>query len=102
MRVSPVNIQIIGGEIAIAWNDGTETYLPLEVLRRHCPCAQCGGEPDVLGNTMKPTVTHTAASFRIRSFEVVGGYALQPVWEDGHGSGLYTFQSLQKLGAAGL
>ena len=97
MRLSPVNIQIVGSELAVAWNDGTETYLPLESLRRSCPCAQCCGEPDVLGNVEVPRATYTQASFRLRSFEVVGGYALQPVWEDGHRSGLYAFQYLQKL-----
>ena len=99
MRLSPVNIQIVGSELAVAWNDGTETFLPLETLRRSCPCAQCGGEPDVLGNVEQPHVTYTLSSFRLRSFEVVGGYALQPVWEDGHRSGLYSFQYLQKLGS---
>jgi len=98
MRLSPVNIQIVGGELAIAWNDGAETYLPLEVLRSHCPCAQCGGEPDVLGNVILPSVDYTPASFRIRSFEVVGGYALQPSWEDGHNAGLFAFDYLRKLG----
>ena len=97
MRLSPANIQIIGDELAIAWNDGRESYLKLEFLRRHCPCAQCGGEPDVLGIVERPTVTYAPASFGLRSFEVVGGYALQPVWNDGHGSGLYTFAYLQKL-----
>lgn len=98
MRLSPVNIQIVGGELAIAWNDGAETYLPLEVLRRHCPCAQCGGEPDVLGNVIVPEVSYTPGSFRIGTFEVVGGYALQPRWEDGHNAGLFTFDYLRKLG----
>ena len=99
MRLSPVNIQIIGEEIAIAWNDGTESFIQLESLRRHCPCAQCGGEPDVLGNVERPTVTYTERSFRLVRFEIVGGYALQPTWVDGHSSGLYTFQYLKRLGA---
>ncbi len=48
MHLDPTNIQQIGEELAIAWNDGTESYLKLEMLRRACPCAACGGEPDVL------------------------------------------------------
>jgi DUF971 family protein len=100
MRLTPVNIQVIGQEFAILWNDGTETYLQLELLRRHCPCAACGGEPDVLGNSDKPTVVYKAASFRVRSYQIIGGYALQPTWEDSHNSGLYTFEYLKKLAAA--
>ena len=101
MRLLPLNIQVFGNELAIAWNDGTETFLALEFLRRHCPCAACGGEPDVLGHVEKPAVTYTPASFRIRSYQVIGGYALQPTWEDSHNSGLYAFQYLKRLGEAG-
>jgi len=52
MRLEPTNIQQIGNELAIQWNDGIESYLDLQFLRRACPCAACGGEPDVLGNIM--------------------------------------------------
>jgi len=100
MRLAPTNLQIIGDELAIVWNDGLESYLKLEAVRRHCPCAGCGGEPDILGHVVKPKVTHTDASFRLRSHHLVGGYAWQPTWEDGHGTGLYSFDFLRKLGAA--
>jgi len=99
-RLIPKDIQQIGNELAIAWNDGTESYLPLEKLRRACPCAACGGEPDVLGNIERPHLTYSDASFGLRSFAIIGGYALQPTWEDGHGTGLYTFPFLQRLGAS--
>ena len=100
MPLSPANLQIIGDELAIAWSDGLETYLRFETLRRFCPCAGCGGEPDVLGNIDKPEVTHTPASFQLRSHQFVGGYAWQPVWADGHSSGLFGFDYLRKLDAA--
>ena len=99
MRIAPTNIQVIGNEIAIVWNDGGETYLPLELLRRGCPCAACGGEPDVMGNVVRPEVTYTSQSFEIKSHHLVGGYAFQPTWADGHSSGLYSFDYLRLLGA---
>ena len=95
----PSNIQQIGPELAIAWNDGQESYIPLETLRRACPCAVCGGEPDVLGNLIRPDVSYTPESFQLRNFHVIGGYALQPTWADGHGTGLYPFAFLRHLGA---
>lgn len=98
-RLTPTNIQAIGSELAIAWSDGTESYVPMEALRRGCPCAACGGEPDVLGRVIRPEVTYTSQSFDLRGFAVVGGYALQPSWADGHGTGLYTFPYLQRLAA---
>jgi DUF971 family protein len=57
-RLLPTNVQQIGAELAFAWNDGTESYLSLERLRRACPCAACGGEPDVMGNIERPDVTY--------------------------------------------
>lgn len=98
--MAPEQIQVIGDELAIRWNDSSETYLPLEFLRRACPCAGCGGEPDVLGRVVRPEVTHTPASFRLLGYQLVGGYAIQPTWEDGHSSGLYTYQYLKRLEAA--
>jgi DUF971 family protein len=50
-----------------------------------------------LGNIERPDVTYTDASFRLRGYQMVGGYALQPLWEDGHGTGLYSFAFLQRL-----
>ena len=99
MRLEPINIQQIGSELAIQWNDQTESYLNLEKLRRACPCAACGGEPDVLGNISRPLVSYTNNSFQLASFNMVGGYALQPRWRDGHDTGLFTFQYLRRLSA---
>lgn len=99
-RLTATNIQLIGPELAIRWSDGEESFLPLEYLRRGCPCAECGGEPDVMGNVSRPDVTYTPESFELASFHIVGGYALQPAWKDGHGSGIYSYQYLRQLHAA--
>ena len=99
MRLEPKNIQQIGNELAIQWNDGSESYLGLELLRRACPCAACGGEPDVLGNISRPHVSYSDDSFVLTSFDLVGGYAVQPHWRDGHETGIYSFQYLRRLAA---
>jgi DUF971 family protein len=96
-RLAPANIAVIGPELAIAWNDETETYLSLEKLRRACPCASCCGEPDALGNIVRPEVRYVPSSFELRSWQLVGGYALQPAWADGHATGLYTFPYLRRI-----
>ena len=100
MRLEPTNIQQIGEELAIVWNDGKESFFDLETLRRACPCAACGGEPDVLGNISRPQVTYSDKSFQLAGFELIGGYALQPRWADGHNSGIYSFTYLLRLGQA--
>jgi len=94
----PSSIQKIGSELAIAWSDGLETYVPTETLRRACPCATCGGEPDVLGQTIRPDTSYTPDSFELTGWEIVGGYGLQPRWADGHRTGIYPYPFLRKLG----
>jgi len=97
----PVDVQQIGEELALKWDDGSETYLPLESLRRACPCAGCRGERDVMGNLYRgPEAPLSAAAFQLVRVVPVGDYALQPVWADGHASGIYPFDYLRKTGEA--
>lgn len=96
--MKPANVQVIGSELAVKWQDGTESYIPLEKLRRHCPCAGCAGERDIMGNVYKaPEKALGPRDFQIRSLNTVGGYAIQPTWADGHSSGLYSFDYLHRL-----
>jgi len=88
---------VMGTELALAWDDGEESYIQLEALRRACPCAACQGEPDALGRVVRPNVTLGEKAFDLLNWEVVGGYALQPRWADGHATGIYTFQYLRGL-----
>lgn len=92
------DIQQIGTELAIKWADGSESFVTLEKLRRACPCAGCKGEMDVMGNLYKgPEITLKAESFILRSLAQVGTYAVQPVWSDGHNSGIYSYDYLKRI-----
>ena len=96
----PRNIVLVGHELAIVWDDGREDYFPLETLRRACPCAQCKGEKDLFGNLYKgPERPLTPRSFEVVTHRPVGAYALQVDWADGHNDGIYSFESLRRLGA---
>ena len=97
MPLALENAAVIGNEFALCFADGFEAYLPLPMLRRACPCALCQGEPDALGRVIRPKVEHGPRSFDLLKFDVVGGYAIQLSWADGHASGIYTFAYLQKL-----
>ena len=95
----PRDIQQIGAELAIKWDDGAETFISLEKLRRHCPCAGCKGEVDIMGNLYKgPDRPLSPQAFQLVRIANVGGYALQPVWADGHTTGLYSFEYLKRVG----
>ena len=47
---APANIQLIGSEVAIGWDDGAESYFTFEKLRAASPSAETAGERDILGN----------------------------------------------------
>ncbi len=87
----------MGNELAISWNDGVEQYLPLELLRRACPCATCCGEPDVLGRGEVPARNYKPGSFTLKSYEFIGGYALLFRWADDHATGIYSYNLLRSL-----
>jgi len=98
--LQPAMVQKIGTELAVAWIDGAESLFPLEFLRRQCPCAACGGEPDVMGNVARPKNEYSARSFDLASWQTVGGYAIQPKWGDGHSTGIYSYAYLRRLAEA--
>ena len=102
LRVKLLDLQTIGAELAVKWDDGAEGFVPLEKLRRACPCAACQGEKDIMGNVYRgPGRPLTAEAFRLLRIVNVGGYAVQPVWGDGHNTGIYPFEYLRKLADAG-
>jgi len=94
----PLDIQPIGNELAVKWDDGGESFIPLETLRRCCPCAGCKGETDIMGNLYKnPAQPLSAKAFELTRIVSVGGYAIQPVWADGHATGIYSFDYLRRI-----
>jgi len=94
----PLDIQPIGLELAVKWDDGREDFIPLEKLRRACPCAGCKGEIDILGNVHKnPEKPFALNAFNLVKISSVGGYAIQPVWADGHNTGIYSFEYLRQI-----
>ena len=91
-------MQVIGNELAIKWDDGSESFVNLEVLRRACPCAGCKGEVDVMGNLSKgPDIPLSEQSFKLLEISSVGGYGIKPLWGDQHGTGIFDFELLKNL-----
>jgi len=94
---APEDLQVIGGELALRWPGGEENYLSLETVRRHCPCAACCGEPGLTRPIPGVEMKLSQESFRLKGMQRVGGYAIQPTWEDGHGTGIYSWEYLRKI-----
>jgi DUF971 family protein len=57
---------------------------------------------DVMGNLHKgPEQPLSPASFRLVRVERIGTYAVQPVWADGHTTGIYSFDYLRRAAGEG-
>jgi DUF971 family protein len=55
-----------------------------------------------MGNVYKnPERPFTPESFRLVRITNVGGYALQPVWGDGHSTGIYSYEYLKRVATLG-
>ncbi len=79
--------------LEVAFDDGARFELPFEYLRVHSPSAEVKGhgpgqEVLVLGKQ----------NVGIRAVEPVGQYAVKLVFDDGHDSGLFTWNYLRELG----
>jgi len=96
--MQPVDMQVIGDQFAVKWSDDSESYIPMRRFREACPCAGCKGEMDVMGHVYKgPEQQLAPQSYQLRSVQRVGGYGIQPVWADGHSTGIFSFEYLRRL-----
>lgn len=94
---TPSNIQLIGNEVAILWNDGAETYFIMEDLRAASPSAQNIGERDILGNQYGGDGPKQFPGVTVVGWEQVGNYAIRFDFSDGHRTGLYSYDYLREL-----
>ena len=80
--------------LAIAFEDGTKFELPAEYLRVESPSAEVQGH----GASTKVTVAGKK-NVTISKIEPVGNYAVRLIFDDGHDTGLFSWDYLFKLGA---
>lgn len=95
---APKDIQIVGAEVAIAWNDGVEQYIPAAFLRANSPSAEVAGERDIFGVRHGGEAPRRHEGVTVLGWHPVGGYAVRFEFSDGHRTGLYTFPLLRRLG----
>lgn len=96
---APVNIQLIGNEVAIVWDDGTESYYPFEKLRAASPSAETAGERDIFGTQYGGGGKRDFTGVQVTSWERIGNYAIRFDFSDGHRTGLYAYDYLKSLAA---
>ncbi|MBE2219534.1 MAG: DUF971 domain-containing protein [Ignavibacteria bacterium] len=76
------------------WDDGSESMLMLANLRKSCPCANCIADRNNRPETYIPLLS--SAQLTLKEVKPVGSYAIQLVWQDGHDSGIYTYDKLKE------
>lgn len=77
--------------LRVLWDDDTLNDYPFAYLRGWCPCAVCqghGGERHFV----------EVENPQLVSINMVGNYAVNPTWDDGHETGIYTYAYLRSLG----
>jgi DUF971 family protein len=82
----------------ILWTSGDSSILSYKTLRFHCRCAECVDEW-----TQVRKISEESIASDIRPLEVgtIGRYAVAVRWSDGHNTGIYPFDVLQKLSESG-
>jgi DUF971 family protein len=96
MADAPTNIRAHQGEqvLELTWGDGRVDRIAYHYLRSECPCASCRdewtGERTVDAKSIRPDL-------KIEGMEGIGSYAVRLAWNDGHSSGLYSWETLLRL-----
>jgi DUF971 family protein len=93
----PVSIRSLTDErrLEIGWPEGEVARLPFRFLRGRCPCAACVDEFTGRRIVDVSDIPERIAPVRL---EYSGNYALKIAWNDGHETGLYTWDYLGSLG----
>jgi DUF971 family protein len=78
----------------IIWDDGSESLLMLANLRKNCPCATCVAERNSQPETFIPLLS--SVQLTLADIKQIGNYAIQLFWQDGHSTGIYTYDKLKE------
>ncbi|MHC8348330.1 gamma-butyrobetaine hydroxylase family protein [Pseudomonas sp. RT4P38] len=77
--------------LSLKYASGEEYHLPAEFLRVHSPSAEVQGHG-------KPILQFGKIAVGLTKVEPAGQYALKLTFDDGHDSGLFTWEYLYQLG----
>lgn len=81
-------------QVSIEWADGERSVFTAADLRRICPCAACVSE--TTGQRMHDPAT-VPDDLEQSNLKLVGNYAVDLQFSDGHSTGIFTFQVLRAL-----
>jgi DUF971 family protein len=99
MQPDPEHIAISKSKgIKIDWRDGHHSDYTCAYLRDQCPCATCTGAHGTPPQrpSADPFQMYKPAP-KIINVEPVGHYALRILWNDGHSSGIYSYEHFRQI-----
>ncbi|WP_390899445.1 gamma-butyrobetaine hydroxylase-like domain-containing protein [Pseudomonas helleri] len=91
MIPSAINLHKASKTLTLKYPSGEEYHLPAELLRVHSPSAEVQGHG-------KPILQFGKINVGLLKIEPAGQYALKLTFDDGHDSGLFTWEYLYQLG----
>ena len=95
--VDPKHIDVsLSSGVQIDWADGHHSEYTLQHLRDNCPCATCTNAAHKPVEPAAPFQMYKKV-LKMDGVEPVGRYALQFKWNDGHSSGIYSFEHLRHI-----
>lgn len=80
--------------LEIVFDDGSHFEIPCELLRVWSPSAEVRGH-----GPGQEVLQVGKESVNITAIEPIGSYAVRLVFDDGHSTGLYTWEYLYRLGS---
>ncbi len=94
----PNKIKLAGenNTLTVQWSDGHVSAFPYKYLRDRCPCAGCTGAHGPVTTAPPALPMFGSKPLKPERAELVGRYALQIFWNDGHSSGIYSFEYLRE------
>lgn len=79
-------------QVELTFNTGEKFAISCYLLRIHSPSAEMRGH-----NNKTPDISGISKNVNITAAEPVGYYALKLTFDDGHNTGLYTWEYLYEL-----
>ena len=92
-RPTEIKLHQVSKVLEIHFDDGQSFNLPCEYLRVFSPSAEVRGH-----GPGQETLQIGKENVNITAIEPVGHYAVKLVFDDGHDSGIYSWQYLYELG----
>ena len=82
--------------LTVQWDDGSETFYPIEYLRRMSPSAEMRQLREEMARnplTVLPAAPPRPATPLVATdAEMVGNYAIRIIFSDGHDTGIYSWR----------